>query len=52
MQEDAQRALRVLTGKIVQSTQPDEALKLSQACANMIHVLNFLHQTEKKKAGA
>lgn len=42
-----ENAIDTLAGKIVQSTQPDEAMKISQSVLNLAHAKNIL--TEGKK---
>jgi len=49
--KDVERAISVLTGRIVQSVQPDDALKLTQAALNLSHVKGFLTAEAKDRAG-
>lgn len=50
MDEKIDRAIEVLTGRIVQSVQPDQALKLTQAALNLAHVKQ-LYIVEAQNAG-
>ena len=54
MDEKIDKAVEVLTGKIVQSVQPDQALKFTQAALNLAHVKAIYAEANagKKKAGA
>lgn len=48
MDEKIERALDVLAGKIVQSVQPDQALKFTQAALNLAHVKQILESKVKR----
>ncbi len=52
MEEELERAIRILTGKVVQSVNPDHAIKLTQSAANLTHVLNCFKGETKKRAGS
>jgi len=54
MEEKTDLAVSILAGKIVQSVQPDHALKFTQAALNLAHVrqIYLIVEAEKKKAGA
>ena len=55
MNEKIDAAIEVLTGKIVTSIQPDQALKYTQAALNLAHVKGLLtaeaKDIGKKRAG-
>lgn len=42
MNEKIDQAIAILAGKIVQSVQPDHALKFTQAALNLAHVKGVL----------
>lgn len=50
MEEKIERAIEVLTGKIVQSIQPDQALKYTQAALNLAHVKTILAGEAKDRS--
>jgi len=53
MDEEIDRAIRILTGKIVQTVEPDKALKLTQSALNLAHVkLVLTGDTKPKRIGA
>ena len=53
MHEEIERAIKILTGKVVQSIQPDHALKFTQAALNLAHVKVIMTgDTGKKRTSA
>ncbi len=54
MDEKLDQAIEILAGKIVQSVQPDQALKFTQASLNLAHVKSILAEEAKssRKKGA
>lgn len=46
MNQKIDKAIETMVGKIRQPTQPDEALKYSQAALNLTHVKNNLFMLE------
>jgi len=52
MDEELDRAIKILSGKICQAIQPDHALKYTQAALNLAHVkLQLLSVSKTKGAG-
>ena len=51
MEEKIDNAILVLCDKINPATQPDQALKFTQAALNLAHVRQ-LYNNEKKRAGS
>ena len=53
MDQEIERAIKILAAKIVTSVQPDQALKYTQAALNLAHVkLVLTGDTKPKKVGA
>ena len=42
MNEELERAIKILSGKINAAVQPDQALKFTQAALNLAHVKEIL----------
>lgn len=51
MNEKIERAIAVLVDKIVQSVQPDQALKITQAALNLAHVKGVLGAEAERPKG-
>lgn len=51
MEEELDRAIKILAGKINQAIQPDHALKYTQAALNLAHVRAQLEALAKKAKG-
>ena len=49
MHEDIDRAIHILTGKIVQSVDPIPAMNLTQAAVNLAHLKGLLGAIEKER---
>ena len=50
MDEKIEQAILILAGKIVQSVQPDHALKYTQAALNLAHVKGVLTAEGKDRS--
>ena len=50
MNEKIDAAIAILVGKIVQSVQADQALKLTQAALNLAHVKGLLTAEAKDRS--
>ena len=51
MEDELDRAIKILAGKINQAIQPDHALKYTQAALNLAHVKAQLESLTKKAKG-
>ena len=51
MDEEIDRAIKILAGKVNQAIQPDHALKYTQAALNLAHVKTLLSSKTKGAGG-